>query len=168
MEQTAKDKSVTQDELKELTVRCLVLALHEMSLLLPNTMVAEVIDYKPAEAAGHMPAWMIGMLSWRGRNVPVISFERLLGRDTARHNQERRYVVCNTLNNNPRVPFIALEVQGIPHLTMVNNGMLDRDPEKQQHEPAVLAHLRLNEESVIVPNVDVMEKMLEHLGIAAS
>jgi chemosensory pili system protein ChpC len=169
MEQAAKSKSVTPDELKELTVRCLVLAMHEMSLLVPNTMVAEVIDYKPAEATGHMPGWVIGMLSWRGRNVPVISFERLLGRDTARHNQERRYVVCNTLNGNPRVPFFALEVQGIPHLTLVNNDMLDRDPEKkQQHEPAVLAHLRLNEESVIVPNIDVMEKMLEHLGIAAS
>ena len=128
MEQSAKGISLNQAELDELAVRCLVLALHEMSLLLPNTMVAEVIDYKPAEATGHMPAWMIGMLSWRGRNVPVISFERLLGRDIARHNRERRYVVCNTLSGNPRVPFVALEVQGIPHLTMVRNDMLVQEP----------------------------------------
>lgn len=166
MEQTAKEKSAAAQSQDEITVRCLVLPLHDMSLLVPNTMVAEVIDYKPAEAAGHMPAWMVGMLSWRGRNVPVISFERLLGQGTAVHHEERRYVVCNTLNGNPRIPFIAMEIQGIPHLTMVNNDMLEQDSGSQSREPAVMASLRLNEESVIVPNIDVMEKMLEHLGIA--
>lgn len=167
MEQTARGNKITAEEIDELTVRCLVLPLYNMSLLVPNTLVAEVIDYKPAEAAGHMPEWMIGMLSWRGRNVPVISFERMLGQDTAFRNEERRYVVCNTLSGNPRMPFIAVEIQGIPHLLMVKNEMLERVAENQQHEPAVLDHLRLNEESVIVPNIDVMEKMLEHLGIAA-
>lgn len=164
--EAANYRAVTEEELDELTVRCLVLPLYGMSLLVPNTIVAEVIDYKPAQSAGHMPEWMIGMLSWRGRNVPVISFERLLGQDTASHNEGRRYIVCNTLNGNPRVPFIALEVQGIPHLTMVNNAMLEQDSEEHR-EPAILANLRLSEESVIVPNIDVMEKMLEHLGIAA-
>jgi chemosensory pili system protein ChpC len=164
--EAANYSAMTGEELDELTVRCFILPLYGMSLLVPNTIVAEVIDYKPAQSAGHMPEWMIGMLSWRGRNVPVISFERLLGQETASYNEGRRYIVCNTLNANPRVPFIALEVQGIPHLTMVNNAMLEQDSEEQR-EPAILANLRLSEESVIVPNIDVMEKMLEHLGIAA-
>jgi len=166
MAQTDKTQSLTPEQLDEITVRCLVLALHDMSLLVPNTMVAEVIDYKPSEATGHMPEWMVGMLSWRGRNVPVISFERLLGQTPSVHSEERRYVICNTMNANQRIPFIALEVQGIPHLTLVKNDMLEHDNSGQTREPAVLANLRLNEESVIVPNIDVMEKMLEHLGIA--
>jgi len=164
--ESASNTNVSAEELDELTVRCLVLPLHGLSLLVPNTIVAEVIDYKPSESAGHMPEWMVGMLSWRGRNVPVVSFERLLGQEAATYHEGRRYVVCNTLNANSRMPFIALEVQGIPHLTMVSNVMLEEDPEKRS-EPAILASLRLSEESVIVPNIDVMEKMLEHLGIAA-
>jgi chemosensory pili system protein ChpC len=91
----------------------------------------------------------------------------LIGDDRASRGEGRRYVICNTLNGSPRVPFIALEVMGIPHLTLVKNEQLETDESNARGEPAVLANLRLNEESVIVPNIDVMEKMLEHLGIAA-
>jgi len=168
MEHNAKMKSMTPQELDELSVRCLLLPLHTTSLLLPNTVVAEVLDDKPVEKAANMPAWMLGMLSWRGRDVPVISFEKLLGSETGSETAERRLVVCNTLNGNSKLPFVVLEVLGIPHLTMVTNDMLEADTGEQQHEPVVQARLRLNEESVIVPNIDVMEKMLEHLGFAVA
>jgi hypothetical protein len=81
--------------------------------------------------------------------------------------EETRMVICNTLNANPHIPFIALQIQGIPHLVQVEREMLARDEEAAQAEPAVLAHLRLQGESVIVPNIDVMEKMLERLGVTA-
>jgi len=168
MAESATDKQAAEQAADEVIVRCLILPLNNVSLLVPNTMVAEVIDYRAAEAAGQTPDWLTGMLAWRGRNLPVISFERLLGRQTALLNEGRRYVVCNTLNGNPKLPFVALEVQGIPHLIVVNSEMLEHDSKNQQSETAVLAHLRLNEESVLVPDMDVLEKMLMHLGIAAS
>ncbi len=165
---SATDNKLTAEMVTEMVVRCLVLPLNNTSLLVPNTMVAEVIDYRATEAAGQTPEWLTGLLSWRGRSVPVISFERLVGRQTSLLNEGRRYVICNTVNPESRIPFIALEVQGIPHLVMVNNEMLEHDGRSNQAEPAVLAHLRLNEESMLVPNMDVLEKMLVHLGIAAN
>ena len=159
--------SLTEEELAELKVRCLSLPLHNMTLLLPNTVVAEVLDYKEPEAAGHMPEWLLGIVSWRGRNVPVLSFERLLGQEQTFRSEETRYVVCNTLNGNAHIPFIALQIEGIPHLSMVSNEMLEMNSEVIHSEPAVLAYLRHEGESVIVPNMDVLEKMLEHLGISA-
>jgi hypothetical protein len=45
--------------------------------------------------------------------------------------------------------------------------MLAQSAEPVAQEPAILANLRLQGESVIVPNIDVMEKMLERLGITA-
>ena len=160
--------SLTEAEVAELKVRCLSLPLHNMTLLVPNTVVAEVLDYKEAESAGHMPPWLLGIVSWRGRNVPVLSFEKLLGQEQAFRSEETRYVVCNTLNGNPHIPFIALQVEGIPHLSMVSNEMLETDSDISQSEPAVQAYLRLDGEGVMVPNIDVIEKMLEHLGISAS
>jgi chemosensory pili system protein ChpC len=165
---TATDKPRTTDKIADLVVRCLVLPLNNVSLLVPNTLVAEVIDYKATESAGQTPEWLTGMLPWRGQSVPVISFERLIGRQASLINEGRRYVICNTINPESRVPFIALEVQGIPHLMLVKNEMLEHDSRSHQAEPAVLAHLRLNEESVLVPNMEVLEKMLVHLGIAAN
>ena len=163
----AATSSLTDEELAELKVRCLSLPLHNMTLLLPNTVVAEVIDYKEPEIAPQMPEWLEGMVSWRGRNVPVISFEKLLGQEQAFHSDETRYVVCNTLNGNPHVPFIILRIDGIPHLSLVSSDMLEMDSEEAHPERAVQAYLRVRGESVIVPNIDVLERMLEHLGISA-
>lgn len=168
MEQSAKSETLGSEELDQISVRCLLLPLHKMMLLVPNTVVAEVMEFKGVESAANMPQWLSGMLSWRGRSVPVISFERLLGLDSATRSEGRRYVICNTLHGSHRVPFFALEVMGIPHLAMVKNEQLAQDEANVQSEPTILANLRLNEESVIVPNIDVMERMLEHLGIDAS
>lgn len=158
--------SLTEEEISALRVRCLRLPLHNMALLLPNTVVAEVIDYKEIEPASGMPEWLLGMISWRGRTVPLISFEKLLGEEPAFHSEETRFVICNTLNGNASIPFIALQIEGLPHLSVVSSDMLEMEDESRS-ERSIQAYLRLKEESVIVPNIDVLEKMLEHLGISA-
>jgi chemosensory pili system protein ChpC len=138
-----------------------------MALLVPNTVVAEVIDYREVEETPNMPEWLPGMISWRGRRVPLISFEKLLGQELAFHSEETRFVICNTLNGNANIPFIALQIEGLPHLSVVSSDMLETEGEAPHYERAIQAYLRLNGESVIVPNIDVLEKMLEHLGISA-
>ena len=161
--------SLTEEELSELKVRCLSLPLHNMTLLLPNTVIAEVLDYREADsAAEHAPEWLLGILSWRGRNVPLLSFEKLVGKQQSARGEETRYVVCNTLNGNARIPFIAFQIEGIPHLRIITSDMVKMDSEQNQPERVVQAYLRLQGESVIVPNLDVLEKMLEHLGVTAN
>lgn len=160
-------KVMTDDELAEVRVRSFILPLNNMSLLVPSTVIAEVLDYKEIEPSGHMPEWLVGMLSWRGRNVPMLCFEKLLGQEPAGRRGGTRYVVCNTLNGSSRIPFIALQIEGLPQLRMVTHEMLTADNEAVQTEPAVKANLRLQGEKVILPDLDVMEKMLEDLGISA-
>jgi chemosensory pili system protein ChpC len=161
---TMPESSLTEEELAELKVRSFALPLNEMTLLLPSTVIAEVLDFREVEPAGHMPEWLLGMLSWRGRNVPLFSFEKLLGRETAGRKEESRFVVCNTLNGSTRIPFFAIRITGLPHLLLLTNDMLVADVAAVT-EPVVLATFRLQGEQVLVPNLDVMEKMLEHLGI---
>ena len=163
----AATTTLTEEELAELKVRCLSLPLHNMTLLVPNTVVAEVIDYKPPEPAANMPEWLLGRVSWRGRSIPLLSFEKLLGQEQAFRSEETRYVVCNTLNGNINIPFIALQIEGIPHLNVLDSEMLEMDSEELPPERIIQAYLRMKGESVIVPNLDVLEKMLEHLGISA-
>lgn len=157
--------SLTEQELAELKVRCLTLPLHGLTLMLPNTVIAEVTEYRDPVKAANVPEWMLGMISWRGVSVPVIAFEKLLGQEQTILSEETRFIVCNTLRGNSRIPFIAMKVEGIPHLVQVDNSMLEYDKDVQQTEPVVEAYLRLQGESVIVPNIDVIERMLEHLGI---
>lgn len=158
--------TLTDEEIAELRVRAFTLPLNNMTLLLPSTVVAEVLDYREAELAGHMPEWFLGMLLWRGRHVPLFRFEKLIGREPAKRTQGTRHIVCNTLNGSDLIPFIAIEIDGMPQLHMITQGMLTLNTEATDDEPVVQAQLRLDGESVIVPDLDVMENMLQHLGIS--
>lgn len=159
--------TLTDDELAELRVRSFTLPLNQMKLLLPSTVIAEVLEYKEVEPAGHMPEWLLGMLQWRGRSVPLFCFEKLLGQDRSSRSVNTRYVVCNTLTGSRRIPFIAIQIEGMPQLHMITNAMLTDDNEAAVEQPIVQGRFRLQGEKVIVPNLDTMEKMLEHLGVSA-
>lgn len=159
--------TLTDEALAELKVRSFTLPLNRMKLLLPSTVIAEVLENKDVEPAGHMPEWLLGMLPWRGRNVPLFCFEKLLGQEQAKRSESTRIVVLNTLSGSGRIPFMAVQIEGMPQLQMVTHAMLTEDNEADDRQPAVQAHLLLLGEKVIVPNLDTMEKMLEHLGVSA-
>lgn len=156
-----------EEELAEITVRCLTLNLHGMNLVLPNTLVAEVTELPTVTAAANTPGWLSGFISWRGRNVPLISYERLLGQGETTRSEETRMVVLNTLNANPRVPFIAMEIQSLPRLSLLKHGMLEYEETEKKTEPVILARMRVEDESVVVPNIDAIERMLVNLGFSA-
>ena len=159
--------TLSDEEIGELKVRSFTLPLNNITLLVPSTVIAEVLDFRDVEPAGHMPEWLLGMLAWRGRNVPLFCFEKLLGLEQAPQREGSRYVVCNTLNGSNRIPFIAIQISGMPHLHMITNDILTLNSEAVDDSPVIQDQLRLNGENVIVPNMDVMEKMLEQLGISA-
>lgn len=158
---------ITDEEIDGLSVRSFTLPLNNMRLLLPSTVVAEVLDFREIVPAEHMPDWLFGMLQWRGQKVPLFCFEKLLGQEPAMQSDRTRHVVCNTLNGSSRIPFIAIQINGLPQLHAVTNKMLTMDSEAAYAQPVVQATLLLQGERVMMPNFDIMEKMLEKLGISA-
>ena len=161
------EKAMGEEELAELSVRCLTLDLLGAKLLLPNTLVAEVTETIEVKPAANAPGWLSGFVSWRGRSVPLVVFEEIIGTEAPGRHDEMRMVVLNTLNNNPRVPFIAMVIQGLPHLSLLKHDMLEYDENNKLDEPVILAGMRIEGESLIVPNIDALERMLEGLGISA-
>ena len=59
------------------TVHSLLLPINKELLLLPNAAVAEVITYSEPEAINDAPEWLLGILNWRERRIPLISFESI-------------------------------------------------------------------------------------------
>ena len=161
------EKELSEEELAELRVRCLTMNLHGVEMLLPNTLVAEVTETTEVSSAVNAPDWLNGYVSWRGRNVPLVSFEQLLGVDTGMQRDTGHMAVLNTLNHNPQIPFIAIEIQGLPRLSVLQQGALEYDENEKYAKPVVLSCLRVEGEPVIVPNIDAIEQMLEDLGISA-
>ncbi|HEA25842.1 MAG TPA: chemotaxis protein CheW [Ectothiorhodospiraceae bacterium] len=152
-------------------VRCLLLPQKNTTLLLPNTAVAEVTDYTPPETTQHSPDWLLGILSWRGRNIPLIAFENLFGEPSVQE-KPRQVAVLNNMSGNPDLPFIAITISSIPRLIHVDNSSVDyiegdagEDKDEESGHEAILARMNVAGEFVVLPNIEFIEDRVIQLGI---
>ncbi|HKK04749.1 MAG TPA: chemotaxis protein CheW [Gammaproteobacteria bacterium] len=143
-------------------VHCLLLPMGNRPVLLPNAAVAEIVAYNEPEALAGSPDWLLGMVTWRDRRVPLISFEVATGDTFAPPNAVSRIAVVNTLSGNQRLPYIGILTQAIPQLRLVNDDNT-KPHEGAPTESSVAAVVEINGEVVAVPDIDDLERRLERL-----
>jgi len=143
-------------------IHCLLLPLHEETLLLPNAAVAEVVSYIEPEPIADAPIWLLGRILWRDRTVPLISFEAASGGNSTTPGMSARIAILNTLNTSLRVPYVAIVLQGIPRLRQIKQeSEIQQGP--QSGRASVAADAIVDESPVIVPDIDDLETRLEQL-----
>lgn len=166
-ESSKAQDSATPDAAAGLAVRSLIIPLSGTTLILPNTAVAEVADYQAPQPIGAAPGWLLGMLQWRGRSIPLLTFEQFVGLPAGAAGVHARIIVCNTLGGNVTLPFVALLAQGIPRLTGVKAEVLEPTEHDGPEQEAVAARVRFMGQEAMIPDLDAIERMLIRLGIKA-
>ena len=143
-----------------IVIHSLLLPVHG-TMLLPHATVAEVIPYGTAEAASHVPAWLIGMLPWRGTRIPLIFFEGVCGEPMPDSTtKQRKIAVLKTLGADPSMPFIAVVTQGIPRAIKIDaNALIDEGRESVQ--PFILKHVQVKGQPAYIPNLDSLENTIK-------
>jgi len=143
------------------SVHCLGIPLQQISLLLPNAAVAEVIGYSDADPIDGAPSWLLGRLSWRDRAVPLISIESVMGIENVRFGS--RIAILNTLNSNSRVPYIGIIMQDIPSLLRIKeDGIETRVADKKLQ--SVSAYVMVEGIAYVIPDIDELEKRVENVS----
>jgi len=140
------------------TLHCLLIPLLEEKILLPNAAVAEVVSYALPEPVENVPDWLLGNIVWRDETVPLISFEMAIGA-AKQERSARRIAVLNTLNGNPHLPYIALLIEGIPQLRLIQESSIVVS-EKDNETNVVAASIELPEGRVLIPDLDRLEQQL--------
>lgn len=137
-------------------LRCLILPFTEGAMLLPNTAVAEVTADIRMEPTPEGPDWLCGRARWRGRRMPVVALEPLLG--GAAPSAVPRVAVLNTLNGNPELPFLAVAIAGMPRLMQVSEGSLGAC--REGTEAGLLCRVVLPSGEAVIPDIDTLEAWL--------
>lgn len=145
-------------------VHCLNIPLHEKNALLPNAAVAEVIAYNQPDAVADGPNWLLGNLQWRDRKVPLVSLEAATGEDLVEKSGPR-IAVLNTLNSNPKVPYIAVLLQGIPGLTLVQPTNITWDETGESGNSSIAGSVKMENGNAIIPDIDNLEERIEKLHV---
>ncbi|MFW0757069.1 chemotaxis protein CheW [Pseudomonas sp. H11T01] len=139
----------------------LLLPLADRNLILPNVAIAELIDYQPGTFDFDSPPWYLGLVTWRDRQIPLLSFESACG-SNAVIGDRARIVVLNALGGRPQLKFIALLVQGIPRSYKLDSQLSYVDVPLCPLEKAAV---QIAEQVAKVPDLLGLEELLVGAGL---
>lgn len=142
-----------------LQVRSVLIPLTDETLLLPNAVVAEVMNYTVPTARDDAADWLTGDLPWRGKQIPVISLEGMMGRVIQEPARRGRLIILNTLNGESRLPHIGLVAQAIPSLVQVTvESIAQGEVTDESLHPLIKQIVNINDKQALIPDLDELER----------
>jgi len=142
-------------------IRSILAPLTDGYVLLPNSAVGEILNFTSPEPFKQGPAWLLGEIAWRGWQVPVINYERLLkegGGTTI--TSKTRILIVKTLGESTQVNYIGLVIQGLPKLKKASAKNLVEKPADEQAE-TVFSMVSIDDVEAVIPEIGDLTRVVE-------
>jgi chemosensory pili system protein ChpC len=152
--------------MQDVEIRSVMVPITGMQLLLPNATVAEVVGYSDPEPVTGAANWLLGTVLWRGWQVPLISFARLVDQNVAEATRGARMCITKSLIKNEKMPYIGILSQGHPRLVTVTEENLS-ETTTEGNPIGVAGIVTVNEEEAIVPDLDRLGHLVAHAAFGA-
>jgi len=142
-------------------IRTIMAALIKGHVLLPSTAVAEVADFSEPEPFKQSPAWLLGELAWRGWQVPVIDYLRLIDDQAGNAvTGKARILIIKTLGESTQVNYIGLVIQGLPKLkTVTPKTLLEKNTESLPK--AQFSNVSIDDLPAMIPELGYLTSIVE-------
>lgn len=146
----------------------LLVPLNEDRLIVPRACVVEVVRFTTPDHEAGAHKWMLGTVNWTGRELPVVSFEGLLGKDVPATTGRSRIVVFYASTGKLKTGYFGVLTQGFPQLVRVNKDVLDLHTTEGWPDGApVLCRVKMINEFPLIPDLEKLEGMLAQESIQA-
>ncbi|MDH5485414.1 MAG: chemotaxis protein CheW [Gammaproteobacteria bacterium] len=142
-------------------IKCVLLAINEDSILLPNTALAEIIPIRNMINVANKPNWMLGYLDWRGQPVPLVSFEAIGGvRMPSLASGNVKAAVVYSIRSGSKFPFISFLVQGEPKVLSLHATDVIASKEPVEH-PAIDQKVMVKEDMASIIDLEKLGQVIE-------
>lgn len=139
----------------------LLIPLSEDRLIVPRACVAEVVRFTKPEKEAGAHDWMMGVVNWSGRQLPVVSFEGALGKEKPVPTGRTRIVVFYAGAGKLKSGFFGVLTQGFPQLVRLNEDVLQLHTKEGWPQGApVLCRVKMINEFPLIPDLEKLEAML--------
>ena len=142
-------------------IRTILAPLTDGYVLLPNSAVGEILNFTSPEPFKQGPPWLLGEIAWRGWQVPVINYERLLkdGSGT-KITSKSRILIVKTLGESTQVNYLGLLIQGLPRLKKANAITLVESPDAELPE-TVFSMVTIDDLKAVIPELGDLTRIVE-------
>ncbi|MFQ5609353.1 MAG: chemotaxis protein CheW [Woeseiaceae bacterium] len=137
-------------------------------LIVPRASVAEVVRFSEPDREEGAHDWMLGAVNWNGRQLPVVSFEGVVGKEIPATTGRTRIVVFLASTGRLKTGFFGILTQGFPQLVRVNSDVLKLDETGSWPDDApVLCRVKMINEFPLIPDLEKLELMLAEESVQA-
>lgn len=142
-------------------IKCLLLPVTGPAVIVPNSAVAEIITQQEITPAADAPDWFLGTGRWRGTDIPLIAFDRLVGERSDVPEPAGRFVVLFGLEGDGAPGFYGIRIDQLPRTDTVDRERL-RPADGQAHasEYVQLRGVIGGERECLVPDLDALGRTL--------
>lgn len=139
-------------------VHALEVPTDNLPLLLPSACMAEVVALPALARVPHAPPWLLGVLGWRLRPVPVVSYDLLAGGEGHTPGARARVVVLYPLPGRQPWEFVGLLSVSEPQSRIIDGGVAPAALEDSFRY--IAAALKFDERTVGIPDFAALAKVL--------
>ncbi len=152
---------------KSPVIHCMLAPTEEDILLLPTSVLAEVVDFQQPSPMDDAPPWLIGQIEWDERQVPVFSFFALInGGDLGEISSRSKIMIIKSLTESGRVPYLGILLSDLPSMTVVKEFDLEQTGDDRK-SLGVFSRIRLEDQDAIVPDLDRLTHLITHATYGA-
>lgn len=151
-----------------LVVRSQLIMLEALRLVLPNTAIAEVVAYAELDLPDNLPEWFLGYTSWRGYQIPVVSFEQMINQSGSKIDKRSRIIILNSISADTNTPFYGMLSTGIPSLMTVDENNIQDAPKIGETDSLILRQVIVNKHAAIIPDQFELEARLKKAKLEAT
>ncbi len=145
----------------EKELRTILAPLNEGYVMLPNSVVGEILNYNSPEPFKQGPAWLMGEIAWHGWQVPVVNYERMLkDNGITTITSKSRILIVKTLGESTQVNYIGLLIQGLPRLKKVNADTL-QEIEAEELPETVFSRVSIDDLQAVIPELGDLTRVVE-------
>lgn len=144
------------------SLNALLFPMKQGLLVSPDVTVAEIVDYQKARSVKTDCDWLLGDIEWRNIQVPVISFDKLIGEKELQIARAAKIVVMHTLSQRQAFKFWAFVVHDSPTMQTISEEVLIQN-QAQQLPDEVIMQADLLGEHILLPNITLIEKKINDI-----
>mgnify|MGYP001826992163 CR=1 FL=1 len=160
-------KKVLRRSGKPAELHCMIIPTDQESMLLPTSVMAEVIDFQPPRPTAEAPPWLLGQVDWENRAVPVFSFGALInGTEPGTPSSRSKIMILKSMAESTRVPYIGLLMNGLPRPVQVGENQL-KETGDDKKSLGVFSRVELEGEETIIPDMDRLTHLVTHATFGA-
>lgn len=145
----------------ESELRTILAPLNEGYVMLPNSVVGEILNFNSPEPFKQGPAWLLGEIAWHGWQVPVVNYERMIkdsGITTI--TSKSRILIVKTLGESTQVNYIGLLIQGLPRLKKVSVNTL-QEVQTEELPDTVFSRVEIDDLQAVIPELGDLTRVVE-------